>query len=198
MASLVPMVIEQSSKGERALDIFSRLLRDRVIMLDDEVNSHTMGLVIAQMLFLEAEDPDKDIILYVNSPGGSVTDGLALLDTMNYISCDVMTVVLGHAASMGSLIASSGAKGKRYMLPNSNHLAHQPLGGARGQASDIVIQANEIVRLKKVLTEIYVTNTGKSYEELESVMDRDSIFPAEEAVAFGFADKVISSRKDIV
>lgn len=197
MASLVPIVLERTSAGERSMDIFSRLLRDRVVILDDEVNSHTMGLVIAQMLFLEAEDPDKDIILYVNSPGGSVTDGLALIDTMNYIKCDIVTVVMGQAASMGSVIASSGTKGKRYILPNASHLIHQPLGGARGQASDIVIRANEIVRLKKRLTEIYVTNTGQSYDKLEHDMDRDHIMDAEQTVTYGLADKIISSRADI-
>jgi ATP-dependent Clp protease protease subunit len=197
MSSLVPIVVEQTSKGERSMDIFSRLLRDRVVILDDEVNSHTMGLVIAQLLFLEAEDPDKDIILYVNSPGGSVTDGLALIDTMNYIKCDIVTVVMGQAASMGSVISSSGTKGKRYILPNASHLIHQPLGGARGQASDIVIRANEIVRLKKRLTEIYVANTGQAYDKLESDMDRDNIMDAEQAVVYRLADKIIVDRNSI-
>lgn len=197
MSSLVPMVVEQTSKGERAMDIFSRLLRDRIVMLDSDVNSHSVSLLVAQMLFLEAEDPDRDIIFYINSPGGHVTAGLGLIDTMNYIKCDVMTVVYGQAASMGSLLASSGTKGKRFILPNANHLIHQPLGGAEGQASDIVIRANEIVRLKKRLTEIYVGNTGKSYEELEKDMDRDHILTAEQSVEYGLADRIISSRNDI-
>lgn len=197
MPSLVPMVIEQSSKGERSFDIYSRLLRDRVIMLDTDVNNHSISLIVAQMLYLEAEDPDRDIILYVNSPGGSVVDGLGLVDTMNYIKCDVSTVVLGQAASMGSIIASSGTKGKRYILPNASHLVHQPMGGAQGQASDIVIRANEIVRLKTLLTEIYVKNTGQSYEILEQDMDRDSILPAEKAVEYGLADKVIQNRSSL-
>lgn len=197
MGSLVPMVLEQSSKGERAMDIYSRLLRDRIITLDTDVNSGSASLIVAQLLFLEAEDPDADITFYVNSPGGSVTAGLSIVDTMNFIKCDVATVVLGQAASMGSIIASSGAKGKRYILPNASHLIHQPLGGAEGQASDIVIRANEIVRLKTLLTNIYVDNTGLDYDTLEHDMDRDTVLPAVQAVEYGLADKIIVDRSSI-
>ncbi len=193
--NLVPMVIETTSKGERAMDIQSRLLRDRIIMLMDDVNDHTASLIVAQMLFLESDDPDKDILFYINSPGGSVISGLSILDTMQLIKCDVSTIVLGQAASMGSLLASSGTKGKRLILPRARHLIHQPLGGAQGQASDMEIQVNEILRMKKQLTEIYVTNTGKSYEELERDMDRDNILTAEEAVAYGLADKIVTKRE---
>jgi ATP-dependent Clp protease protease subunit len=192
--SLVPIVIEHTSKGERAMDIYSRLLKDRVVMLTTDVNEVSASLVVAQMLFLESEDDRKDIYFYINSPGGSVTDGLSILDTMNFIRPDVSTIVMGQACSMGSLLASSGAKGKRYMLPNSRHLIHQPLGGARGQASDIQIQAQEILRMKKQLTEIYMKNTGKSYEQLERDMDRDNIMTAQDSVTYGLADKIISDR----
>lgn len=193
--SLVPMVIETTSKGERAYDIYSRLLRDRIVMLYTDVNEHTANLIVAQLLFLESEDPNSDIYFYINSPGGSVTAGLSILDTMNFIKPDVSTIVIGQACSMGSLLASSGARGKRLMLPNSRHLIHQPLGGASGQASDIEIQAKEIMRLKRKLTEIYVQNTGKSYEELERDMDRDNIMTPEESIAYGLADKVIARRE---
>jgi ATP-dependent Clp protease protease subunit len=192
--NLVPMVIEKTANGERAMDIQSRLLRDRIIMLMDDVNEHSASLVVAQMLFLESEDPDRDILFYINSPGGSVISGLSILDTMQFIKCDVSTIVMGQAASMGSLLASSGTKGKRLILPRARHLIHQPLGGAQGQASDMEIQVNEILRMKKQLTEIYVTNTGKSYEELEQDMDRDNILTAEEAVDYGLADRIITSR----
>ena len=193
--ALVPIVIEQSSKGERALDIYSRLLKDRIVMLTEDVNEHTASVVVAQMLFLESEDDKRDIYFYINSPGGSVTAGLSILDTMNFIRPDVSTIVMGQACSMGSLLASSGAKGKRFMLPHSRHLIHQPLGGASGQASDIEIQAKEIIRMKRQLTEIYVGNTGKSYEQLERDMDRDNIMTPEESVAYGLADRVITSRE---
>ena len=192
--NLVPMVIETTSKGERAMDIQSRLLRDRIIMLMDDVNDHTASLIVAQMLFLESDDPDKDILFYINSPGGSVISGLSILDTMQLIKCDVSTIVLGQAASMGSLLASSGTKGKRLILPRARHLIHQPLGGAQGQASDMEIQVNEILRMKKQLTEIYVDTTGKSYEQLERDMDRDNIMTAEESIAYGLADKIVSKR----
>ena len=192
--NLVPMVIEKTANGERAMDIQSRLLRDRIIMLMDDVNEHSASLIVAQMLFLESEDPDKDILFYINSPGGSVISGLSILDTMQFVKCDVSTIVMGQAASMGSLLASSGTKGKRLILPRARHLIHQPLGGAQGQASDMEIQVNEILRMKKQLTEIYVTNTGKSYEELERDMDRDNILTAEESVAYGLADKIITKR----
>jgi ATP-dependent Clp protease protease subunit len=195
MTGLVPMVIEQTSKGERAMDIYSRLLKDRVVMLTSDVNETTSSLIVAQLLFLESEDDQKDIYFYINSPGGSVTDGLSILDTMNFIRPDVSTIVMGQACSMGSLLASSGAKGKRFMLPNSRHLIHQPLGGAKGQASDIQIQAKEILRMKKQLTEIYVANTGKSYEQLERDMDRDNIMTSEESIAYGLADKIVTTRE---
>jgi len=195
MPNLVPIVVEQTSKGERSYDIYSRLLRDRIVMLDTDVNEHTASLIVAQMLFLESEDPDRDILFYINSPGGSVISGLSILDTMQFVKCDVSTIVMGQAASMGSLLASSGTKGKRLILPRARHLIHQPLGGAQGQASDMEIQVNEILRMKKQLTEIYVTNTGKSYEELERDMDRDNILTAEEAVAYGLADRVITQRE---
>ena len=194
MSSLVPMVLEQTSKGERSYDIYSRLLRDRVIMLDGEVNGHSASLVCAQLLFLEADNPDKDISLYINSPGGSVTAGMAIYDTMQFIKPDIMTIVMGQAASMGSLLASAGAPGKRYILPNARHMIHQPLGGASGQATDVEIQARELLRWKKVLTDIYVTHTGKSYETLRADMERDNFMTAEEAVTYGLADKVITKR----
>lgn len=194
MSSLVPVVLEQTSKGERSYDIYSRLLRDRVIMLDGEVNGHSSSLVCAQLLFLEADNPDKDISLYINSPGGSVTAGMAIYDTMQFIKPDVMTIVMGQAASMGSLLASAGAPGKRYILPNARHMIHQPLGGASGQATDVEIQARELLRWKKVLTDIYVTHTGKSYETLRADMERDNFMTAEEAVTYGLADKVINQR----
>ena len=192
--SLVPMVVESTSKGERAYDIYSRLLKDRVIMLTTDVNEQSASLIVAQLLFLESEDANKEVLFYINSPGGSVTAGLSILDTMNFIKCDIRTVVMGQAASMGSLLASSGTKGKRMMLPNSRHLIHQPLGGAQGQASDMEIQVKEILRMKKQLTDIYVANTGKSYSELEKDMDRDNIMTAAESVAYGLADEIITKR----
>ena len=194
MSSLVPMVLEQTSKGERSYDIYSRLLRDRVIMLDGEVNGHSSSLVCAQLLFLEADNPDKDISLYINSPGGSVTAGMAIYETMQFIKPDIMTIVMGQAASMGSLLASAGALGKRYILPNARHMIHQPLGGASGQATDVEIQARELLRWKKVLTDIYVTTTGRSYDTLRADMERDNFMTADEAVAYGLADKVIRTR----
>ena len=194
MSSLVPIVLEQTSKGERSYDIYSRLLRDRVIMLDGEVHGHSSSLVCAQLLFLEADNPDKDISLYINSPGGSVTAGMAIYDTMRFIKPDVATIVIGQAASMGSLLASAGAKGKRYILPNARHMIHQPLGGASGQATDVEIQARELLRWKKVLTDIYVTHTGQSYDKLRADMERDNFMTSEEAVAYGLADKVITQR----
>ena len=194
MSNLVPIVLEHTSKGERSYDIYSRLLRDRVVMLDGEVNGHSSSLICAQLLFLEADNPDKDISLYINSPGGSVTAGMAIYDTMQFIKPDVATIVMGQGASMGSLLAASGAPGKRYILPNARHMIHQPLGGASGQATDVEIQARELLRWKKVLTEIYVTHTGKLYDELAHDMERDNFMTAEEAVAYGLADKVISRR----
>lgn len=194
MPNLVPIVLEQTSKGERSYDIYSRLLRDRIVMLDTDVNSHSASLVVAQMLFLEAENPDKDILFYINSPGGSVTAGMSIYDTMQYIRCDVSTIVMGQAASMGSLLSSSGAAGKRFILPNARHMIHQPLGGAEGQATDVEIQARELLRWKEVLTNIYVKHTGKSFETLRADMERDNFMTAEQAVAYGLADQVIEKR----
>jgi ATP-dependent Clp protease protease subunit len=195
MSNLVPIVLEHTSKGERSYDIYSRLLRDRVVMLNGEVNGHSAILICAQLLFLEADNPDKDISLYINSPGGSVTAGMAIYDTMQFITPDVATIVMGQGASMGSLLAASGAKGKRYILPNARHMIHQPLGGASGQATDVEIQARELLRWKKVLTDIYVTHTGKDYEVLRADMERDNFMTANEAVAYGLADKVLTNRK---
>lgn len=194
---LIPYVIEKTANGERSYDIFSRMLKERVIFLNGEIRTEMSHAIVAQLLFLEAEDPDRDVTIYVNSPGGEVTAGLAILDTMNYLKCDVATVVMGQAASMGSLLASSGTKGKRFILPNATHMAHQPLGGFRGQASDIEIHAKEVIRLKKLLTEIYVKNTGRSYEQLERDMDRDNFLSAEQSLVFGLADKIISNRSEI-
>ena len=194
MSNLVPIVIEHTSKGERSYDIYSRLLRDRVIMLDGEVSQHSASLIVAQLLFLESENPDKDINLYINSPGGSVTAGMSIYDTMRFIKCDVSTIVMGQAASMGSLLATAGAKGKRFILPNARHMIHQPLGGASGQATDVEIQARELLRWKKVLTNIYVEHTGKPYEELQADMERDFFMTAEEAVKYGLVDKILTTR----
>jgi len=194
MSNLVPIVLEHTSKGERSYDIYSRLLRDRVVMLDGEVNGHSSSLICAQLLFLEADNPDKDISLYINSPGGSVTAGMAIYDTMQFIKPDVATIVMGQGASMGSLLAAAGAAGKRFILPNARHMIHQPLGGASGQATDVEIQARELLRWKKVLTEIYVTHTGKTYDVLRADMERDNFMTAEEAVTYGLADKVITKR----
>lgn len=196
MPNLVPIVLEQTSRGERSYDIYSRLLKDRIVMLDTDVNSHSASLIVAQMLFLEAEDPEKDILFYINSPGGSVTAGMSIYDTMNYIKCDVTTIVMGQAASMGSCLAQAGAPGKRFILPNARHMIHQPLGGAEGQATDIEIHARELLRWKDVLTGIYVTHNsaGKTFEDLRADMERDNFMTAEQAVAYGLADKVITKR----
>ena len=195
MPNLVPMVLENTSKGERSYDIYSRLLRDRIIILDGEVNSHSSSLITAQLLFLEADNPDKAISFYINSPGGSVTAGMAILDTMNFIKPDIHTIVMGQAASMGSLLANAGTRGHRYILPNARHMIHQPLGGASGQATDVEIQARELLRWKKVLTNIYVEHTGKTYEELERDMERDNFMTSPEAVTYGLADKIITKRE---
>ena len=197
MPNLVPMVLENTAKGERSYDIYSRLLRDRIVILDNEVNSASSSLIVAQLLFLEAEDPDKDITFYINSPGGVVTAGMAIYDTMNFIRPDVCTVVMGQACSMGSCLAQAGAPGKRLILPNARHMIHQPSGGAQGQATDIQIQAQEILKMKKYLTEIYVrhNSAGKTFEELAADMERDFFMGAEEAVAYGLADKVINKRE---
>jgi ATP-dependent Clp protease protease subunit len=195
MSNLVPIVLEHTSKGERSYDIYSRLLRDRVVMLDGEVNGHSSSLICAQLLFLEADNPDKDISLYINSPGGSVTAGMAIYDTMQFIKPNVATIVMGQGASMGSLLAAAGAPGKRYILPNARHMIHQPLGGASGQATDVEIQARELLRWKKVLTDIYVKHTGKFYDDLRADMERDNFMTAEEAVTYGLADEILTHRK---
>lgn len=192
--SLIPMVIEQTSKGERSYDIYSRLLKDRVIMLHTDVNEQSASVIVAQLLFLEAENPDKDINFYINSPGGSVIAGLSILDTMNFIKCDVSTIVMGQAASMGSLLASSGAKGKRYMLPSARHMIHQVSSGTRGTAIDMKIALEETLALNKYLTEIYVKNTGQTYERLEQDMSRDKFMSAQESIDYGLADKIITTR----
>lgn len=195
--SLIPMVVEQTSKGERSYDIYSRLLKDRVIMLHTDVNEQSASVIVAQLLFLEAENPDKDINFYINSPGGSVIAGLSILDTMNFIKCDVSTIVMGQAASMGSLLASSGTKGKRFMLPSARHMIHQVSSGTRGTAIDMKIALEETLSLNRYLTEIYVKNTGQTYEKLEQDMSRDKFMSAEEAVAYGLADQVISKRDSV-
>jgi ATP-dependent Clp protease protease subunit len=193
MSHLMPYVIERTAVGERSYDLPSRLLKDRIIFLNGEVNDQVSHSICAQLLFLDSES-SADIHFYINSPGGVVTAGLAIFDTMQYVKSDVSTIVTGQACSMGSLLASSGARGKRLITQHARHLIHQPLGGARGQASDIEIQAREILRLKAELTEIYVENTGKSYNQLERDMDRDCIMNAEESVAYGLADQIITQR----
>ena len=192
--SLVPYVIEQTSRGERQFDIFSRLLNDRIIVLSDEVNDATASLVVAQLLFLEGQDAEKDISLYINSPGGSVSAGLAIYDTMQYIKCDVSTICMGMAASMGAFLLSSGAKGKRFALPNSEIMIHQPLGGAKGQATEIEIAARHILRTKENLNRILSENTGKPIEEIARDTDRDNFMSAQEALEYGLIDKVITKR----
>jgi ATP-dependent Clp protease protease subunit len=196
MPNLVPIVVEQTAKGERSYDIYSRLLKDRIIMLDSDVNEHTASLIVAQMLFLESEDPDKDILFYINSPGGVVTAGMAIYDTMQFIKCDVSTVVMGQACSMGSLLAQAGAAGKRLILPYARHMIHQPSGGARGQATDMEIQVREILKMKKELTGIYHRHNtgGKGFDDLARDMERDFFMSADEAVAYGLADRVITKR----
>ena len=192
--ALVPMVIEQTGRGERSFDIFSRLLNDRIIFLSDEVNDTTASLVVAQLLFLEAQDPDKDISFYINSPGGSVTAGMAIYDTMNYIKCDVSTICIGMAASMGAFLLSSGTKGKRIALPNSEIMIHQPLGGARGQATDIKIQADLILRTRDNLNRILAENTGRSIEEIARDTERDNFMTAQQALEYGLVDKIFDKR----
>jgi ATP-dependent Clp protease protease subunit len=192
--ALVPMVVEQTGKGERSYDIFSRLLNDRIIFLSDEVNDTTASLVVAQLLFLEAQDPDKDIDFYINSPGGSVTAGMAIYDTMNYIKCDVSTICIGMAASMGAFLLSAGTKGKRIALPNSEIMIHQPLGGARGQATDIKIQADLILRTRDNLNRILAENTGRSIEEIARDTERDNFMTASQALEYGLIDKIFERR----
>lgn len=192
--SLVPMVVEQTAKGERSYDLYSRLMKDRIIMLHEDVNEHSSSVICAQLLFLEAEDADKEVLFYINSPGGSVTHGLAILDTMDFVKCDVRTVVMGQAASMGSLLASSGTKGKRMILPNARHMIHQVSSGTRGTAIDMKIQLEETLKLNTLLTNIYVKNTGKTYEQLEKDMSRDCFMSAQEALDYGLADEIIQKR----
>ncbi|MBR5515846.1 MAG: ATP-dependent Clp endopeptidase proteolytic subunit ClpP [Clostridia bacterium] len=192
--ALVPTVIEQTNRGERAYDIYSRLLNDRIVFLADEVNDVTASLVVAQLLFLEAQDPDKDICMYINSPGGSVSAGMAIYDTMNYIKCDVSTICIGMAASMGAFLLSSGAKGKRIALPNSEIMIHQPLGGMQGQASDIKIHADHILRTKAKLNQILSENTGKPLEQIEKDTDRDNFLTAAQALEYGLIDRVFDKR----
>ena len=196
MPNLVPMVVEATNKGERAYDIYSRLLKDRIVMLDTDVNEHSASLVVAQMLFLESEDPNKDISFFINSPGGVITAGMAIYDTMNFIKCDVQTIVMGQACSMGSFLAQAGAPGKRKMLPYARHMIHQPSGGARGMQSDIEIQYKEITKMKTILTELYVKHNtkGKTYADFERDMDRDTFMSADEALAYGLVDKIIDKR----
>lgn len=192
--ALVPYVVEQTNRGERSYDIFSRLLNDRIIMLSDEVNDATASLVVAQLLYLEGQDPEKDISLYINSPGGSVTAGMAIYDTMQYIKCDVSTICMGMAASMGAFLLSSGAKGKRYALPNSEIMIHQPLGGAQGQATEIKIVADHIIRTREKLNRILAENTGKTIEEIARDTERDNYLTAAQAMEYGLVDKVIDKR----
>ncbi len=192
--ALVPYVIEQTSKGERSYDIYSRLLNDRIVFLSDEVNDVTASLVVAQLLHLESQDPDKDIALYINSPGGSVTAGMAIFDTMNYIKCDVSTICVGMAASMGAFLLAAGAKGKRFALPNSEIMIHQPLGGMQGQASDMKIHADHIIKTRRRINEILARETGKSIEQIEADTERDNFLSADEAAAYGLIDKVIDKR----
>ncbi|MBQ1260585.1 MAG: ATP-dependent Clp endopeptidase proteolytic subunit ClpP [Clostridia bacterium] len=193
--ALVPMVIEQNSRGERSYDIYSRLLNDRIIFLSDEVNDTTASLTVAQLLYLEAQDPEKDVYLYINSPGGSISAGMAIYDTMNYIKCDVCTICVGMAASMGAFLLSSGAKGKRFALPNSEIMIHQPLGGMQGQATDIKIHADHILRIREKLNKILASQTGKPLKTIEKDTERDNFMTADEALAYGLIDKVITKKE---
>lgn len=192
--SLVPYVVEQTTRGERSYDIFSRLLNDRIVMLNEEVNNASAGVIVAQLLYLEGQDPEKDISLYINSPGGVITDGLAIYDTMQYIKCDVSTICIGMAASMGAFLLAAGAKGKRFALPNSEIMIHQPSGGAQGQATDISIHANHILRTKKRLNQILAERTGQPIEVIERDTERDNFLSAQEALDYGLIDKVIDKR----
>jgi len=196
MSILIPTVIEKTGRGERAYDIYSRLLKDRIIMLQGEINDHVASLIVAQMLFLEAENPEKDIYLYINSPGGVVTSGMAIYDTMNYIKPDVVTICMGQAASMGAFLLSSGTKGKRFALPHARIMIHQPLGGAQGQATDIEIHAKEILRMKKELNKILAENTNQSVRKIEKDTERDYFMSAEEAMEYGLIDKVLKKREN--
>ena len=196
MPNFVPTVLEKTSNGERAYDIYSRLLKDRIVMLDTDVNEHSASLLVAQLLFLESENPDADILFYINSPGGVVTAGMAIYDTMQFIKPDVSTIVMGQACSMGSLLATAGAPGKRKMLPNARHMIHQPSGGAGGQATDMEIQVKEILKMKQNLTQIYVKHNskGKTFDEFYAAMDRDNFMSAQEAVDFGLVDEIVTKR----
>jgi ATP-dependent Clp protease protease subunit len=197
MSGLIPMVVESTNKGERAYDIYSRLLKDRIVMLNGQVDDHSANVVVAQMLFLESEAPGKDINLYINSPGGVITSGMSIYDTMQYVKCDIRTIVMGQACSMGSFLAQAGAPGKRILLPNARTMIHQPSGGAQGMASDIEIRFKEIQYLKELLTKLYVKHNtaGKTYEDFERDMDRDKFMTAEEAIAYGLADIIEEKRK---
>ena len=196
MPNFVPTVLEKTSNGERAYDIYSRLLKDRIVMLDTDVSEHSASLIVAQLLFLESENPSADILFYINSPGGSVTAGMAIYDTMQFIKPDVSTIVMGQACSMGSLLSTAGAPGKRLMLPHARHMIHQPSGGARGQATDIQIQAQEILKMKEYLTQIYVdhNSAGKTFEQFSADMERDNFMSAREALAYGLVDEIITKR----
>jgi ATP-dependent Clp protease, protease subunit len=196
MPNLVPMVLERTSAGERSYDLYSRLLKDRIVMLDTDVNEHSASLIVAQLLFLESEDPDADILFYINSPGGVVTAGMAIYDTMQFIKPNISTIVMGQACSMGSLLAQAGAPGKRLILPNARHMIHQPSGGAGGQATDMEIQVREILKMKRNLTQIYVDHNtaGRTYDEILADMERDNFMSAQEAVAYGLADRVLDKR----
>ncbi len=196
MNNLVPYVIEQTGNGERSYDIFSRLLKDRIIFVDGEITDASADLVVAQILFLESQNPEKEISMYINSPGGSVTAGLAIYDTMQYVKCEIQTICMGQAASMGAVLLAGGSKGKRYALPSSRIMIHQPWGGAEGQATDISIQAKEIGRLKKLSIEYFAENTGKSYEEIAKDMERDFYMSAQEALEYGIIDQVMPRRKN--
>ncbi len=193
---LTPIVIEQTSKGERSYDIFSRLLKDRIIMLEGPIEERVSSVLCAQLLYLESQDSKKDITLYINSPGGLVTAGMAIYDTMQYVRSDIQTIVVGQACSIGSLLATAGTKGKRFMLPHGRHMIHQPLGGARGQATDVQIQANELLRWKDELVKIYEKHTGQPLDKLKDDMERDKFMTPTEAVAYGLADKIVTSRDD--
>ena len=195
--SFVPYVVEQSAHGERSYDIFSRLLNDRIIVLSEDVNDTSASLVVAQLLYLEGQDPDKDISLYINSPGGSISAGMAIHDTMQYIKCDVSTICMGMAASMGAFLLASGTKGKRFALPNSQIMIHQPSGGAKGQAADIEIQAKLILDMRRRLNNIYAENTGQKLSVIEKAMDRDNFMTPEDALKFGLIDQIVTSRKEI-
>ena len=191
---LIPMVIEQTNRGERSYDIYSRLLEDRIIFLDGEINDQSANLIIAQLIYLEGKDPDKDIMMYINSPGGSVVSGMAIYDTMNYIKCDVSTICVGLAASMAAILLSSGAKGKRYALPNSEIMIHQPLGGAKGQVTEIKIAAEHIIKIKNKLNKILANNTGQSIKRIENDTERDNYMNADEALKYGIVDKIIAKK----